>query len=107
MIIGCFFSVFSRNLSDIDKDGKLDCDEFCIAMHLIDVVKMGQMLPAKLPPELLPNKTRSGSFGTPAASVPQPGEGGSCVVVLPKKKMLNCLHKYWPKIQNALGIIDV
>lgn len=86
MIIGCFISVFCRNLSDIDKDGKLDCDEFCIAMHLIDVVKMGQMLPAKLPPELLPNKTRSGSFGTPAASVPQPGGVGVVLLFYQRKK---------------------
>ena len=53
-----------RNLSDIDKDGKLNCEEFCIAMHLTDIVKMGQMLPVKLPAELLPIKVRSGSFGT-------------------------------------------
>lgn len=59
-----FASIHCRNLSDIDKDGKLNCDEFCIAMHLTDVVKMGQVLPAKLPAELLPSKARSGSFGT-------------------------------------------
>ncbi|XP_060608466.1 intersectin-1-like isoform X3 [Ruditapes philippinarum] len=53
------------NLSDVDKDGKLNCDEFCIAMHLIDVVKIGQPLPVKLPAELLPGKARTGSFGTP------------------------------------------
>ena len=55
-----------RNLSDIDKDGRLDCEEFCIALHLTDMVKMGQVLPAKLPPELMAGKARSGSFGTPA-----------------------------------------
>ena len=60
-----FIFFLFRNLSDIDKDGKLNCDEFCIAMHLIDVVKIGQPLPVKLPAELLPGKARSGSFGTP------------------------------------------
>lgn len=28
-------------LSDVNKDGKLTVDEFCIAMHLIDMVKVG------------------------------------------------------------------
>ncbi|KAL4232905.1 Intersectin 1 (SH3 domain protein) [Mactra antiquata] len=60
------------NLSDVDKDGKLNCDEFCLAMHLIDVVRMGQVLPAKLPPELLPSKSRSGSFGTTPPGMTQP-----------------------------------
>ncbi|XP_033740435.1 LOW QUALITY PROTEIN: intersectin-1-like [Pecten maximus] len=64
-------------LSDIDKDGKLTCDEFCIAMHLIDLVKMGVALPPTLPPELLPTKGRSGSFGPPQvnqAHQPIPGK---------------------------------
>ena len=56
-----------RNLSDVDKDGKLSCDEFCIAMHLIDLVRIGAVLPAKLPAELVPTKARSGSFGNIAA----------------------------------------
>lgn len=55
------------NLSDVDKDGKLSCDEFCIAMHLIDLVRIGAVLPAKLPAELVPTKARSGSFGNVAA----------------------------------------
>ncbi|OWF43900.1 intersectin-1-like isoform X1 [Mizuhopecten yessoensis] len=58
-------------LSDVDKDGKLTCDEFCIAMHLIDLVKMGVTLPPTLPPELLPTKGRSGSFGPPQVNQPQ------------------------------------
>ncbi|XP_060069660.1 intersectin-1-like [Ylistrum balloti] len=62
-------------LSDVDKDGKLTCDEFCIAMHLIDLVKMGVTLPPTLPPELLPVKGRSGSFGPPQVNpVQQPGQ---------------------------------
>ncbi|KAK3098160.1 hypothetical protein FSP39_016770 [Pinctada imbricata] len=58
-------------LSDIDKDGKLTCDEFCIAMHLSDLAKMGQPLPTVLPPELIPGKARSGSFGN-VSQPPQP-----------------------------------
>lgn len=28
------------NLSDVNKDGRLSVEEFCIAMHLIDSVKV-------------------------------------------------------------------
>ena len=41
-----------RELSDIDKDGKLSCDEFAIAMHLIAKVKGGASLPNTLPADL-------------------------------------------------------
>ncbi|CAG2198566.1 ITSN [Mytilus edulis] len=37
------------NLADYDKDGKLSCEEFCIALHLADLVKAGVSLPPKLP----------------------------------------------------------
>lgn len=75
IILTLFFILFIfRTLSDVDKDGKLNCDEFCIAMHLIDIVRMGQVLPAKLPPELIPGKSRAGSFGSAPSSMPQPGK---------------------------------
>jgi len=35
-------------------DGNLAADEFCVAMYLIDMAKMGQPLPATLPPGLVP-----------------------------------------------------
>jgi len=42
------------NLSDLDKDGKLTCDEFCIAMHLIEMAKAGETnLPNTTPVELI------------------------------------------------------
>lgn len=31
-------------LSDCDKDGMLTCDEFILAMHLIDVVRQGEYI---------------------------------------------------------------
>ncbi|KAK6748800.1 hypothetical protein RB195_001432 [Necator americanus] len=40
-------------LSDVNKDGKLTVDEFCIAMHLIDMFKAGYALPDQTPPELV------------------------------------------------------
>lgn len=58
-------------LADYDKDGKLTCDEFCVAMHLADVARMGTPLPPVLPPELVPSKSRSGSFSTPAPPTSQ------------------------------------
>lgn len=53
---------FFRNLADYDKDGKLSCEEFCIALHLADLVKAGVSLPPKLPPELYPAQVRAGSM---------------------------------------------
>uniref|UniRef100_A0A914WKU6 Uncharacterized protein n=1 Tax=Plectus sambesii TaxID=2011161 RepID=A0A914WKU6_9BILA len=42
-------------LADVDKDGRLTGDEFCIAMHLMDMYKAGHTsLPATIPQELLP-----------------------------------------------------
>uniref|UniRef100_K1R037 Intersectin-1 n=1 Tax=Magallana gigas TaxID=29159 RepID=K1R037_MAGGI len=63
--------VWSQALADYDKDGKLTCDEFCVAMHLADVARMGTPLPPVLPPELVPSKSRSGSFSTPAPPTSQ------------------------------------
>ncbi|XP_033111620.1 intersectin-1-like [Anneissia japonica] len=47
-------------LSDIDNDGKLTSEEFCLAMHLVDVAKSGAPLPKTLPPELIPPSYRRG-----------------------------------------------
>ena len=45
-------------LSDIDKDGFLDSDEFALAMHLINVKLEGYDLPAELPDHLVPPSKR-------------------------------------------------
>ena len=50
--IASFF--FFRNLSDLDKDGQLNIEEFAIAMHFVEVAKVGQALPPTVPQELLP-----------------------------------------------------
>lgn len=41
-------------LSDIDKDGMLDSDEFALAMHLINIKLDGNDLPTDLPDHLVP-----------------------------------------------------
>ena len=46
------------NLSDIDGDGRLTCDEFVVAMHLIDCARVGDPLPSVLPPDLVPPSYR-------------------------------------------------
>jgi len=45
-------------LSDVDKDGMLDCDEFALAMHLMNVKLDGFDLPSELPPHLVPPSKR-------------------------------------------------
>ncbi|GAM18969.1 hypothetical protein SAMD00019534_021440, partial [Acytostelium subglobosum LB1] len=47
-------------LSDIDRDGKLDVDEFCLAMHLINTKIQGFLIPDVLPPTLIPHSKRGG-----------------------------------------------
>lgn len=41
-------------LSDIDRDGQLDSDEFALAMHLVKLKLDGYELPADLPDHLIP-----------------------------------------------------
>ena len=45
-------------LSDVDKDGYLDSDEFALAMHLIKVKLDGHELPVDLPNHLIPPSKR-------------------------------------------------
>ena len=46
------------NLSDIDRDGQLDNDEFAVAMHLCRDCTTGKALPATLPADLIPPSKR-------------------------------------------------
>jgi len=45
-------------LSDVDKDGMLDSDEFALAMHLISIKMDGHDLPPELPTHLVPPSKR-------------------------------------------------
>mmetsp|Transcript_13261 Transcript_13261/g.27062 ORF Transcript_13261/g.27062 Transcript_13261/m.27062 type:complete len:567 (+) Transcript_13261:86-1786(+) len=46
------------DLSDIDKDGKLDAEEFAIAMHLCEKVKEGEGIPETLEENMVPISKR-------------------------------------------------
>ncbi len=48
-------------LSDVDKDGMLDADEFALAMHLMNIKLDGHDLPTELPQHLMPPSKR-GNF---------------------------------------------
>lgn len=45
-------------LSDVDKDGMLDSDEFALAMHLMNIKLDGNDLPVELPSHLIPPSKR-------------------------------------------------
>ncbi len=72
------------NLADYDKDGKLSLDEFINAMHLCDFAKAGNTLPAYLPIELQPQRSKT-------ATLPMTGNvldifNSSAVVSPPEQK---------------------
>ncbi|XP_037625189.1 epidermal growth factor receptor substrate 15-like 1 isoform X3 [Sebastes umbrosus] len=58
------------DLSDIDKDGHLDRDEFAVAMHLVYRALEKEPVPALLPSSLVPPSKRKKSLGSVAGSVP-------------------------------------
>ncbi|CAG5117244.1 unnamed protein product, partial [Candidula unifasciata] len=66
------------DMSDIDKDGYLDRDEFAVAMHLVYQAREGQEIPGILRPGLVPPSKRKGA-GLGGVVPPMPG----AVPVLP------------------------
>ncbi|VVC37884.1 Hypothetical protein CINCED_3A015775 [Cinara cedri] len=68
------------NLSDMDKDGQLCCDEFVLAMYLCDLAKSGEKIRIPLPPELIPpsvRRQRQNSLTAPSEGTP---ESDSCLI---------------------------
>ncbi|XP_077462541.1 epidermal growth factor receptor substrate 15-like 1 isoform X3 [Stigmatopora argus] len=62
------------DLSDIDKDGHLDRDEFAVAMHLVYRALEKEAVPSHLPAALVPPSKRKKSLGTapPLPASPPP-----------------------------------
>lgn len=58
------------SLCDVTASGRLNSEEFVLAMHLIDLAKAGEPVPVVLPPELVPpcHRRRRGSSTSSAAS---------------------------------------
>ncbi|XP_030074019.1 epidermal growth factor receptor substrate 15-like 1 isoform X4 [Microcaecilia unicolor] len=55
------------DLSDIDKDGHLDRDEFAVAMHLVYRALEKEPVPSVLPPSLIPPSKRKKTSAFPGA----------------------------------------
>ena len=55
------YSLRYRSLSDADQDGSLNCEEFIIAMYLVQSKLNGEELPEVLPDTIAPSK-RSNSI---------------------------------------------
>ncbi|XP_074523732.1 epidermal growth factor receptor substrate 15-like 1 isoform X2 [Halichoeres trimaculatus] len=58
------------DLSDIDKDGHLDRDEFAVAMHLVYRALEKEPVPTLLPSTLVPPSKRKKSLGSVSSSIP-------------------------------------
>ncbi|XP_034036071.1 epidermal growth factor receptor substrate 15-like 1 isoform X2 [Thalassophryne amazonica] len=58
------------DLSDIDKDGHLDKEEFAVAMHLVYRALEKEPVPALLPSALIPPSKRKKTLGSVASSAP-------------------------------------
>uniref|UniRef100_H3C3D0 Intersectin 2a n=1 Tax=Tetraodon nigroviridis TaxID=99883 RepID=H3C3D0_TETNG len=68
-------------LADVDRDGRLQGDEFILAMHLVDVAKSGRPLPLTLPQDLVPPSLSSRGGMKPSELVNGTGPpGGSCLI---------------------------
>jgi hypothetical protein len=74
-----FVLLFYRGLADMDSDGRLSCDEFVLALHLCDMARAGEKIPATLPADLIPpafRRQRQGSVpGSGAVVTPGSDKG--------------------------------
>jgi hypothetical protein len=63
-------------LSDITSDGKLDVEEFSIAMHIIRKLRGGMPLPSTLPSSLQPGASATGVVSPAAVTTPLSSSNG-------------------------------
>lgn len=71
-------------LSDVNHDGRLNCEEFVLALYLCELYVTGQTLPTTLPPELIPPSfrkpvSRSASISSQGAGVEMETVGGGSI----------------------------
>uniref|UniRef100_A0A3B4U957 Epidermal growth factor receptor substrate 15-like 1 n=1 Tax=Seriola dumerili TaxID=41447 RepID=A0A3B4U957_SERDU len=77
------------DLSDVDKDGHLDKDEFTVAMHLVYRAMEKEPIPASLPASLIPPSKRKKSAGAlPGAVAVLPALSGFMAGPAPLKDTL-------------------
>ncbi|XP_039999924.1 epidermal growth factor receptor substrate 15-like 1 isoform X3 [Xiphias gladius] len=77
------------DLSDVDKDGHLDKDEFTVAMHLVYRAMEKEPVPALLPASLIPPSKRKKSAGAlPGAVAVLPALSGLTAGPAPLKETL-------------------
>nr|XP_018916715.1 PREDICTED: intersectin-1 isoform X1 [Bemisia tabaci]XP_018916716.1 PREDICTED: intersectin-1 isoform X1 [Bemisia tabaci] len=76
------------DLSDMDSDGQLSCDEFVLAMHLCDLARSKQKIPSPLPIDLIPPAFRRQRQNSVSANndVPDPLAGISQTTFEDKRK---------------------
>ncbi|KAK2154784.1 hypothetical protein LSH36_257g02045 [Paralvinella palmiformis] len=92
------------SLADIDNDGRLTNEEFCLAMHLVDMAKSGQPVPQKLPPNLIPPSYRRGP--QPGGAVGLPPGGLNAPNIIPPVSPLPAMGTAQPvhgQQKDALG----
>ena len=63
-------TLLSRDLSDMNRDGRLTKDGFAVAFHLIQSKLSGNALPATLPPSLVPPSLRGATQPSPPPQQP-------------------------------------
>lgn len=75
-------------LSDMDSDGRLGCEEFVLAMYLCELAAQGDVIPVKLPLDLIPPSFRKGlsrhgsAAGSRHGSVSSQSGGGGAAAAL-------------------------
>ncbi|CZR68688.1 probable Actin cytoskeleton-regulatory complex protein pan1 [Phialocephala subalpina] len=94
-------------LADHGNKGRLNMDEFAVAMHLIYRKLNGYPLPAQLPPELVPPSTRnfSESIGTVKSLLSQESDfrKNSGASLLPQKTGVSYLKNHSFRGDSAFG----
>ncbi|CAB1314074.1 unnamed protein product, partial [Coregonus sp. 'balchen'] len=88
------------DLSDIDKDGHLDRDEFAVAMHLVYRALEKEPVPSVLPSSLIPpNKRKKSLVGSHSGTVPvlpaSPPPPKDSLRSTPSHGSMNSLNMNW------------